>query len=263
MKEAKQINTTRDCVLIAGQSGIRLDRYVAEHCPEITRTHAQRLIAGGYIRVNGRLAKAGLKISAGDSITVSIPPPTPSGLVPDAIPLHILYEDADLMVIDKPPGLTVHPAPGHPRGTLANAILARLERSPEGGEWWRPGIVHRLDKDTSGLIVVARNSAAHLSLTSQFKSRSVVKIYQALVKGRLTPQEGIIEAPIGRDTRHRERMAIVAEGKGRPARTKYRVIKYIDDYTLVEIMPETGRTHQIRVHLAAIGYPVVGDATYG
>lgn len=254
---------TADYILIVEGGGVRLDKYVAEHCPNLTRTQAQRLITDGYIRVNGRPAKSGLKLSASDRVTVTIPPPPPSDLVPEAMPLRIVYEDDDLLVVDKPAGLTVHPAPGHPGGTLANAILAHLGRTPEGGEWWRPGIVHRLDRDTSGLIIVAKNISAHANLSAQFKSRSVVKAYLTLVRGRLSPETGIIEAAIGRDTRDRRRMAVVAEGRGRSARTKYRVMKYIDNYSLLEIRPETGRTHQIRVHLAAIGYPVVGDAVYG
>ena len=167
------------------------------------------------------------------------------------------------MVVDKPAGLTVHPAPGHPSGTLANAILAHLGRTPEGSEWWRPGIVHRLDKDTSGLIIVAKNSFAHANLSEQFKLRTVVKKYLTLVQGRIQPKEGVIEAAIGRDVRDRKRMAVTIAGRGREAKTNYRVIEYVGDDSLLEIKPETGRTHQIRVHLAAIGYPVIGDAVYG
>jgi len=184
-------------------------------------------------------------------------------LLPEAIPLNILYDDDDLLVIDKPAGLTVHPAPGHPSHTLANAILFYLSDLPNAGNWRRPGIVHRLDKDTSGVMLVAKNSVAQLNLAAQFKARSIVKAYLVLVKGHLVPEDGVIEAPIGRDRRHRERMAVVAEGKGREALTQYHVVHYIDNYTLLEVRPETGRTHQIRVHLAAIGYPVVGDKVYG
>jgi 23S rRNA pseudouridine1911/1915/1917 synthase len=256
-------NSIKVYSLVVDQPGIRLDKYVTEHCPELSRTRTQRLIGDGYIKVNGRVAKAGLKLDIGDKLTINIPPPPPTTLTPEAIPLNILYEDNDLLVIDKPAGLTVHPAPGHPAHTLVNAILSHLSSLPDTGDWQRPGIVHRLDKDTSGVMLVAKNSAAHLNLADQFKARSVVKVYQVLVKGRLTPQDGIIEAPVGRDPRHRERMAVVAESRGREARTKYHVVDYIGDYTLLEVRPETGRTHQIRVHLSAIGYPVVGDKIYG
>ncbi len=246
---------------IADKSGVRLDKYVVEKCSELSRTHTQKLIADGYITVNDRVAKAGLKLSAGDRVDIIIPPTAPSPLSPEAIPLNIIYEDDDLLVVDKPAGLAVHPAPGHPSHTLVNAILSHLPSLAEISNSLRPGIVHRLDKDASGLMLVAKNNAAQLNLINQFKARSVVKAYLVLVKGRLTPEDGIIEAPIGRDPRNRKRMAVVTEG--RAARTQYHVVKYIGNYTLLEVRTETGRTHQIRVHLLAIGYPVVGDATYG
>jgi len=249
--------------LVVDKQGARLDKYVSEKYPELSRTQTQKLITDGYIKVNDRVAKAGLKLNVGDRLTVSLPSATPGVLLPEAIPLNIIYEDADLLVIDKPAGLAVHPAPGHPAHTLINAILSHLSSLPDTGDWQRPGIVHRLDKDTSGVMLVAKNSAAQLNLTDQFKARSVVKAYLVLVKGHLTPEDGIIEAPIGRDRRHRERMAVVAEGSGREARTQYHVVNYTGNYTLLEVRPETGRTHQIRVHLAAIGYPVVGDKVYG
>ncbi len=257
------MNTLKVYSLVVDKPGTRLDKYVSEQYPELSRTHVQKLIGDGYIKVNDRDAKAGLKLNVGDRLTINIPPPTPSSLLPEAIPLTIVYENDDLLVIDKPAGLVVHPAPGHPSHTLVNAVLSHLSSLPDIGDSLRPGIVHRLDKDTSGLMLVAKNSTAQLNLAGQFKARSVVKAYLALVKGHLTPEDGIIEAPIGRDRSHRERMAVVTEDKGREARTKYHVANYIGNYSLLEIRTETGRTHQIRVHLTAIGYPVVGDKVYG
>jgi 23S rRNA pseudouridine1911/1915/1917 synthase len=246
---------------LSDSSGVRLDKFIGESCPELSRTHAQKLIAEGLITVNGRVAKASLKLNTGDKVDIVIPPTPPSRLSPEAMPLNIIYEDDDLLVVDKPAGLTVHPAPGHPGHTLVNAILAHYPHLADIGDSLRPGIVHRLDKDTSGVMLVAKNRSAQAKLAEQFKAHSVSKSYLVLVKGKLTPENGIIEAAIGRDPQHRQRMAVVS--RGREARTEYRVIRYIGNYSLLEITPETGRTHQIRVHLAAIGFPVVGDATYG
>jgi 23S rRNA pseudouridine1911/1915/1917 synthase len=247
--------------LVAGEGEVRLDRYVCQRLPELSRSRVQKLIADGHITVNGRPAKPGLRLNTGDRIEVTVPPAPPSRLEPEDIPLDILYEDDDLLVVDKPAGLTVHPAPGHPGHTLVNALLAHLPRLADNGDALRPGIVHRLDKDTSGVMLVAKNGKAQADLAGQFKSHTVSKSYLVLVKGHLTPETGIIEAAIGRDPSHRQRMAIVAGG--REARTEYQVIRYIRDYTLLEVRPKTGRTHQIRVHLAAIGFPVVGDKIYG
>jgi 23S rRNA pseudouridine1911/1915/1917 synthase len=252
---------TREFVLVADIAGARLDKFVGDRCPELSRTHARHLIDDGFITVNGKAAKPSLKLVPGDKVAVTIPPEAPSALAAENIPLNIIYEDADLLVIDKPAGLAVHPAPGTPSHTLVNAILHYLPGLAADTDSLRPGIVHRLDKDTSGLILVAKNRLAQANLSEQFKSRAVSKAYLVLVKGKLTPEKGVIEADIGRDPRNRQRMAVVASG--REARTDYRVIKYYGNYTLLEIKPETGRTHQIRVHLAAIGFPVVGDATYG
>ena len=251
----------------ADTAGARLDKLVVEKFPELSRTHAQELIAAGAVTVNGKPAKSSLKLNTGDKVEVTVSPEVPTDLAGEDIPLKIIYEDADLLVIDKPAGLAVHPAPGNPSGTLANAVVNYLPSIAKdaddlaAGEMHRPGIVHRLDKDTSGLIIVAKNRNAQANLSDQFKNRTVKKTYITLVTGTLTPEQGIIEADIGRDPKHRQRMAVVAEG--RASRTAYKVIKYYGNNTLLEIKPETGRTHQIRVHLAAIGYPVVGDTTYG
>ncbi|HEY48617.1 MAG TPA: RluA family pseudouridine synthase [Dehalococcoidia bacterium] len=240
--------------------GSRLDRYIAEHC-QISRAYAHKLIDDGHVLVNGHHAKASHRLNPGESIEVTLPPPAPIALTPEAIPLNVVYEDNDVIVIDKPAGLLVHPAAGQRSGTLVNALLARCPDLGGIDGSLRPGIVHRLDKDTSGLIMAAKNDAAQMSLSRQIKQRTITKGYIALVSGRLSPERGAIEAPVGRNPRDRKRMAVVSGG--REARTEYKVMKYLEGYTLLEVMPETGRTHQIRVHLAAIGHPVFGDPVYG
>ncbi|HET7088315.1 MAG TPA: RluA family pseudouridine synthase [Anaerolineae bacterium] len=243
----------------------RLDKFVAARVSDLSRTAVQRLIDDGLVTVNGAVTGAAHKVGQGDEIVVRVPPPAPATIEAEDIPLSIVYEDADLIVIDKPAGLVVHPAAGHDRGTLVNAILAHAPDLKGVGGEMRPGIVHRLDKDTSGLIVAAKHDAAHRELQRQFKSRQVKKVYLALVEGRLAPRVGIVDAPIARDRVHRRRMAVSADG--RPSRTRYKVIRYLRlaeaAYSFVEAHPETGRTHQIRVHLAWLGHPLVGDTLYG
>jgi 23S rRNA pseudouridine1911/1915/1917 synthase len=246
--------------LEAQEAAGRLDKYISDQCPQLSRSHVQKLIEEGQISVNGAAQKASYKIAAGDVVDISVPPPEPSPLIAEDIPLDILYEDQYLLVINKPAGLTVHPAPGHRSGTLVNAVLAHTPEL-ETGETNRPGIVHRLDKDTSGIIVVAKNAEAHMKLAEQFKNRTIKKQYLALVIGHIKPEEGLIEGEIGRDPRNRQRMAIVESG--REAHTEYKVKEYYDGYSLLDIHPRTGRTHQIRVHLAAVGFPIAGDRVYG
>jgi 23S rRNA pseudouridine1911/1915/1917 synthase len=241
--------------------GVRLDKYLAESPLGLTRSYLQKLIEDGCVLVNGRATRPAVKLKCGDRVEIVIPPAEPVQLAAEDIPLEVVYEDIDLAVVNKPAGLTVYPAPGHPSHTLVNAMLRRFPDLSTFGSSLRPGIVHRLDKDTSGLMAVARNEMARLNLVEQFKSRSVIKKYLVLVKGKIVPVRGAIDAPIGRDPADRKRMAIIS--KGRPASTDYRVQQYMKGYSLLEARIQTGRTHQIRVHFAAIGYPVVGDAVYG
>ncbi len=246
--------------LTVSTPGIRLDSYLAQAFPQFSRAYLQKLIEQGYILVNQRRAKASRKLAGKDRITIEFPPlPAPPQAEP--ISLKIVYEDSEIIVVDKPAGLTTHPAPWHPDHTLVNALLAHCPSLEGSGDLVRPGIVHRLDKDTSGLIVVAKNESARVSLINQFKGKTVTKSYLVLVKGKVFPSQGTIELPIGRDPRNRKRMTVVEEG--REAITHYQVHQYLGDYSLLEVMPKTGRTHQIRVHLSTIGYPVAGDPVYG
>ncbi len=240
--------------------GTRLDQAVPQLQPGLSRAYGQQLITDERVLVNGRPAKASARLKAGDTVTVDILPPAPVALLAEAIPLTVVYEDADVLVIDKPAGLVVHPAPGHAGGTLVNALLAHTTDLSLHGEI-RPGIVHRLDKDTSGLLVVAKTDAAHADLVRQHQARTMQKEYLALVLGTPTPPTGLIDAPIGRNPRERKQQAVVPEG--RAARTRYTIERAYGHLTLVRARLETGRTHQIRVHFAFIGHPVMGDPVYG
>lgn len=238
----------------------RLDSYIVSHCTGLSRSLVAKLIGQGLVLLNGKLTRPSAHPKEGDTIDINLPP-VKSPLTPQDIPLDIVYEDADVLVVNKPAGMVVYPAAGHPDRTLLNAVLCHCPDIALTADSLRPGIVHRLDKDTSGLVVIAKNDAARRDLVEQFKMRKVKKEYLVLVKGKLSPEEGVVEAPLGRHPYQRQRMAVVKTG--REARTRYRVRQYLDNFTLVEVAIETGRTHQIRVHMAAIGFPVVGDRVYG
>ena len=240
----------------------RLDAYLAATHPEISRSRWKQLIESGHITLNGTpVLKPNTPLALGDTLACTLPPPEPVGLLPADIPLAILYEDSDLLVLNKPPGLVVHPAPGHPADTLVNALLHHCtDLAGIGGEL-RPGIVHRLDKDTSGLLVVAKNEHAHAALVAQFSAHTIQKEYLALVWGTPKKSSGTLDLPIGRHSVHRQKMAVTE--KGRPALTHYEILASGPLASLLRIRIETGRTHQIRVHMAHLGHPVLGDTTYG
>ena len=248
--------------LVAGDlAGQRLD-VAAARITGLSRSQVQRLIEGGLVLVDGRRAKAGRRVRCGETLTVTLPEPEPAVAVPEALPLEVVYEDGDLLVVNKPRGMAVHPGAGRNRGTLVNALLHHCRDLSGIGGVQRPGIVHRLDKDTSGLLVVAKNDVAHQELARQIKARTVTRRYLALVHGNLTRDRGTVAAPIARHAVHRQKMA-VDPARGRPAVTHFRVLRRYGACTLVELRLETGRTHQIRVHMAHIGHPVVGDRRYG
>jgi len=244
--------------------GQRLDAFLRERFPMISRGAFHRLISEGLVTVNGRIVKPTHTPRAGESVTIHFPDPSPPAAQPEAIPLEVIHESDCFLVLNKPPGIVTHPGPGNPTHTLVNALLHHCAGQLSGiGGVSRPGIVHRLDKDTTGCLVVAKNDAAHLALSEQFSSRRVQKIYHAIVIGDVQDDAGEIMAPIGRHPVDRKRMAANPRGKSREARTSYRVLERLKVATLVEVFLHTGRTHQVRVHLQHIGHPVVGDMVYG
>lgn len=242
----------------------RLDRFLASRLTDISRSRIKALILGGLVTVDGEVPpKAGVLLNQGAQVEVTIPPAAPSRIIPQPIPLDILYEDDNVLVINKPAGMVVHPAAGHASDTLVNAVLAHAPGIEGVGGEKRPGIVHRLDKDTSGVMILAKNDAAQHWLAAQFHDRQVEKRYLALVDGRPPTPEGRVEAPIGRDPRHRQRMAILPPGKGRMAISEYFTRRQFERHTLLEVRILTGRTHQIRLHMKMLGCPVAGDRIYG
>ncbi|MBO5103380.1 MAG: RluA family pseudouridine synthase [Clostridia bacterium] len=245
------------------EKGCRLDVFLAERYSELSRSGIKQLITKENIKVNNEAKKAGYALKTGDIINIDIPEPVEISLVPQYIPLDIVYQDSDLAVINKPQGLTVHPSIGHHDQTLVNALLYHFkDLSGINGEL-RPGIVHRLDKDTSGLMLVAKNDFAHRHLAKQIAEKTCVRKYIALLEGKLTPETGHIQTFIARSPKERKKMAVSFDSSDRVAITDYKVLQYYDDYTLANFMLKTGRTHQIRVHSAHLGHPVVGDPLYG
>jgi len=259
-----------ELLAIDTDAGTRLDRFVAAHCPELSRSRVQELIDSGLILVNGKPAKPSQKLRGGELITVRAHPRPALGAKAEAIPLDVLYEDDDVIAINKAAGMTVHAGAGNVSGTLVNALLGRGQALSQSGDPLRPGIVHRLDKETSGVILVAKNDAAHAKLGEAFRQRAIKKTYIALVQGGLKEKSGRIELAIGRDPIHRTRMTTrrkfwhgAAIANPREARTDWKALAKIDSTTLVEVQLHTGRTHQIRVHFSALKHPVVGDMLYG
>lgn len=246
----------------ADRDGERLDVFLARMDETLSRSRVQRLIADGHVMVDGKTPKASQRLSEGATVAVEMPEPEATDILPEQIPLDILYEDEDVIVVNKARGMVVHPAAGVSRGTLVNALLAHCKDLSGINGALRPGIVHRLDKDTSGVMIAAKNDAAHRSLAEQIQQKTAKRVYWAILTGNIAEEEGVIHGAIGRNPKDRQKMAVVREN-GKDATTKFRVLERFGTYTLVECRLMTGRTHQIRVHMAYIGHPVVGDQKYG
>ena len=243
------------------QQNIRLDKIISELEKDISRTTIQRMIDEGNILVNGKNVKTSYKVGVGDLITIQDEEPQEADLLPQDIPLNIIYEDDDILIINKEKGMVVHPGAGNPDGTLVNAIMAKCKDSLSGiGGKIRPGVVHRIDKDTSGLVIIAKNDKAHIDISDQIKNIEVEKTYLALVRGNIKENEAVINMPIGRSSKDRKKMAV--DKKGKEAITEFKVLARYNGFTYLEVKIKTGRTHQIRVHMAEIGYPIVGDEVY-
>ena len=253
----------REFVVEQETAGQRIDRFLSGEDTGLSRSALQALVADGHVQCNGKTVAKSLKLKAGDTVLLEIPDAKPIEAVPQEIPLDIVYEDAHLLVVNKPKGMVVHPAPGNPDGTLVNALLWHCKGSLSGiGGEIRPGIVHRIDKDTSGLLVVAKDNETHLSLSQQFAVHSIARVYHTVVYGGFAADDGFVEGNIGRHPVYRKRMAVVPKG-GKAAYTAYHVEERFHAFTHLSVRLRTGRTHQIRVHLASIGHPVAGDAVYG
>lgn len=241
----------------------RIDKFLAEQCEELSRSFLQKLLKSGEVSVNGQAVKASFRLSEGDLIVFEVPEAAKPEILPEPFPLDILYEDEDVILVNKPKGMVVHPAAGHYSGTLVNALMYHCRDSLSGiNGVLRPGIVHRIDMDTTGVIIACKNDVSHRSIAEQLKEHSITRRYQAIVHGRLKTDEGTVDAPIGRNPQDRKKMSI-NERNGKPAVTHYHVLNRFRDYTHIECRLETGRTHQIRVHMASIGHPLLGDAVYG
>jgi 23S rRNA pseudouridine1911/1915/1917 synthase len=262
LRKRRESGTTKRLSVSESDSGERLDQFVGAHVPDLSRSRAKKLILDGFITVNDEAAKPSKVVSAGDKVVVQIPVLEEAVPEPEPIPLEVVYEDAHLLVVDKPAGMVVHPAPGSTHGTLVNAILHHCGTALSVAGTKRPGIVHRLDKDTSGLLMVAKSDTGYRSLSKQVKERSVERMYLALVAGTLNESQGTIDAPIGRSISDRKRMAVTGV-RGRTAITHFRVRERFEAASLLEVKLETGRTHQIRVHMAFTGHPILGDKKYG
>jgi len=249
-------------IVVGEDDDIRIDRYLSEHCAELSRSYLQKLLKNGGILIDGKAVKSNYKVSEGEAILLEIPEAVDPKILPEKMNLDILYEDSDILMVNKPKGMVVHPAAGHASGTLVNGLMAHCKDLSGINGVLRPGIVHRIDMDTTGVLVVCKNDIAHNDIAQQLKVHSITRVYYAIVYGNIKEEDGVVDAPIGRHPIDRKKMSI-NEKNGKPAVTHYHVLKRSGRFTYLECRLETGRTHQIRVHMASIGHPLLGDLVYG